>query len=267
MDPPRTVLVTGASSGIGAAFARVFAERGFDLALTARREDRLRALATDLSQRHAVAVRVVAADLADPSAPRRLVDELTSAGVTIDALVNNAGYGLTGRYAGTPWEDQARFLQVMVTAYAELAHRVLPPMLERGYGRIINVASVAGMTPGSPGHTLYGASKAFLIKFSQALAFETRRFGVFVTAVCPGFTYSEFHDVNNTRELVSRQLPRWLWMDADTVAREGFDAVMKGRIVHVNGRLNRAIALGVRLLPERLVLAATLRYSRRFRKQ
>ncbi len=266
MDQRRTALITGASAGLGVAFARVFAANGFHLVLTARRDDRLRALAGELRQQHGIDVRTITADLADPAAPKRLFDELTTAGVTIDALVNNAGYGLPGRYVSTRWDEQARFVQVMVTAVCELAHRFLPPMIDRAYGRIINVASVAGIVPGSPGHTLYGASKAFLIKFSQALALETRRHGVNVTAVCPGFTYSEFHDVNATREMVS-QMPRWMWMDADTVARQGFDAVMNGRFVYVNGRVNRTIVFLVRHLPESWVLRAVLSQSRKFRKQ
>jgi hypothetical protein len=262
----RTALITGASAGIGSSFARVFAEHGFDLVLTARREDRLQAAAADLARQYGVSVRTLAADLADPEAPKRIVDELAQAGVAVDALVNNAGYGLPGRYADTTWEDQARFVQVMITAYAELAHRLVPGMLARRYGRMINVASVAGLVPGSPGHTLYGASKAFLIKFSQSLGLETRRQNVHVTALCPGFTYSEFHDVNGTREIVS-QMPTWMWLDADRVAREGYDAVMKGRLVHVPGRVYRALVFGIRHLPESWVLRATLNQSRKFRKQ
>jgi hypothetical protein len=264
--PRRTALITGASAGIGLAFARVFAGHGFNLVLTARREDRLQAIAADLAQQYGVNVRTITADLADPGSPKRLADELEEAGVAIDALVNNAGYGLPGRYASTAWEDQARFIQVMITACAELAHRLVPGMLARQYGRIINVASVAGIVPGSPGHTLYGASKAFLIKFSQSLGLETRRHNVYVTALCPGFTYSEFHDVNNTREMVS-QMPKWMWLDADRVAREGYRAVMRGRFVHVPGLVYRTMVFFVRHLPESWVLRATLSQSRKFRRQ
>jgi hypothetical protein len=264
--PRRTALITGASAGIGLSFARVFAEHGFNLALTARREDRLQVIAADLAQQYGVSVRIIVADLADPDAAKRIVGELTEAGVAIDALVNNAGYGLPGRYADTTWDDQARFIQVMMTACAELAHRVVPGMIARKYGRIVNVASFAGLVPGSPGHTLYGASKAFLIKFSQSLGLETRRHNVHVTALCPGFTYSEFHDVNNTREIVS-QMPSWMWLDADTVAREGYDAVMRGRFVQVTGRVYRTMLFFVRHLPESWVLRATLSQSRKFRKQ
>jgi short-subunit dehydrogenase len=263
---PRTALVTGASAGIGLAFAHVFAEHGFNLVLTARRADRLEALAAELAERHSIAARPLPADLADSASPARIVDELSGAGITVDALVNDAGYGLPGEYVSTTWPDQARFLQVMVMAGAELTHRLLPGMVERGYGHIINVASVAGLLPGTPAHTLYAASKAFTIKFSESLALESRSKGVNVTVVCPGFTYTEFHDVNGTRDLVNR-MPRWVWLDAGRVAREGFDAVMSGRPVVVNGALYRGLTWLARHLPQTLVLNATLRQSRRYRRQ
>lgn len=260
-----TALITGASAGIGMELARVFARHGFNLVLTARREDRLSSLAADLAARHRRQVLVIADDLADPSAPARIVTRTFEAGVHIDALVNNAGYGLTGTFAATTWEQQARFLQVMVTAVADLTHRCLPGMLARGYGHIINVASLAGLVPGSAGHTLYGASKALLIKFSQSLAAEVGPRGVNVTALCPGFTYSEFHDVNGTRPLVSR-MPSFMWMDASIVAEQGYDAVMRGQVVCVNGRVNRTIALLVKYMPEWLLQRATRRTASRYRE-
>jgi uncharacterized protein len=254
----RTALITGASAGIGEAFADVFAAEGFDLVVTARREDRLRALAARIEQQRGVRVEIVVEDLSDPAAPARLCAELEARGITIDALVNNAGYGVTGVYTSSEWRRHADFLQVMVIAVAELTHRLLPGMIDRGYGRIVNVASLAGLSPAPAGHTLYAASKAFVIKFSEALAAEVKKHGVLVTAVCPGFTLSEFHDVTGTRATVSR-LPRFMWMDAPTVAREGFDAVMSGVPIYVNGRVNRGIATLVRYLPYRLlVLGARL---------
>src|SRR4029077_17259528 len=143
-------------------------------------------------------------DLEQPDAPARLCAELEARGLKIDVLVNNAGYGVPGSYLSSSWEVHSRFLQIMVTAVAELTYRLLPGMIDRGYGRVINVASLAGLVPAPAGHTLYAAAKAFLIKFSEALSHEARRHGVFVTAVCPGFTRSEFHDVTGTREKVNR---------------------------------------------------------------
>ena len=152
-----------------------------------------------------------------------------------------------------------------MTAVVELTYRFLPGMIERRYGRILNVASLAGLVPGTVGHTLYGASKSFVIKFSQSVGLEAAKHNVRVTALCPGFTYSEFHDVNGTRELVSR-LPKWMWMQAAPVAREGYAAVMRGDLVRVPGAANRVLAVLARIMPERVVLAATKRQARNFRR-
>lgn len=261
----RTALVTGASAGIGKAFAEVLAERGYGLVLTARRADRLEAAATDFGARYGVPVVVEVADLADPGAPAALVAAIEARGLPIDLLVNNAGYGVPGRYATSEWIRQRDFLQVLVTAVAELTHRLLPGMLHRGWGRVVNVASLAALVPAAPGHTLYAASKAFLVKFSEALAGECAAEGVHVTAVCPGFTYSEFHDVAGTRAQMSA-MPRWMWSDARDVAIEGYAAVMAGRPVAVTGRVNRAIALGARHLPAAATLAVVRRSASTYRK-
>ena len=154
---PKTVLITGASSGIGEAFADVFAAEGFDLVITARREDRLKAVAERLRQRDARRVEVIAEDLSEAEAPARLCNEMARRGVVIDALVNNAGYGIPGTFTASAWARHAALLQVMVVALAELTHRLLPAMVDRGYGRIINVASLAALVPAPAGHTLYAA--------------------------------------------------------------------------------------------------------------
>ena len=263
-EHPRTVLITGASSGIGESFAEVFAAGGFDLVLTARREDRLRAVAARLELSHGVRVHAMVVDHARADTPARLCADIASRGLTIDALVNNAGYGVPGSFVSSPWERHDAMLRVMVVGLAELTHRLLPGMIERRYGRIINVASLAGLVPAPAGHTLYAASKALVIKFSEALSHEVLRHGVHVTAVCPGFTISEFHDVTGTRAQVS-QLPPWLWMDSPTVARQGFDAVMAGTPIYVNGRVNRTIAALVRYVPQGIVSAVGRRLGRRYR--
>lgn len=262
---PRTALVTGASSGIGEAFAEVLAAEGFGLVVTARREERLSALADRLRRQHGVRVDVVVADLSARDAPARLCEEIGRLGLTVDVLVNNAGYGVPGTFTASPWERHAAHLQVMVVAPAELTHRLLPGMIERGYGRIVNVASLAALVPAPAGHTLYAASKSFVVKFSESLAGEVTRSGVHVTALCPGFTRSEFHDVTGTRAMV-RELPSWLWMNATDVAREGFDAVMAGTPAHVTGRVNRAVAMCSRYVPRRLLVAIGRRTARRYRK-
>ena len=251
----RLCLITGASAGIGAAFAEVYARRGYDLVLTARRGDRLSQVAEAVAARHDVDILVLPEDLADPGAPERLVRRIADGGRQVAALVNNAGYGLTGGYAALGWPDQAAMLQVMLTAPCELAHRLLPDMTGQGFGRIVNVASLAGLLPGYPGHTLYGPIKAFLVKLSQALRAETLKRGVHVTALCPGLTYSEFHDVNATRAELTRRAPAWLWQDAEAVAIAGYRAVEANRAICVPGAPNRLVAALGRLLPDQWTMA------------
>jgi uncharacterized protein len=265
-SPRRLALITGASAGIGAALAREYASHGYDLVLTARRLDRLDALGAELAARHRITTHSIVADLADPAAPDALFAELGRRGLKLDALVNNAGYGVPGHYRRTKWADQAAFLQVLVTSVCHLSHLALPGMMERRFGRILNVASLAGMVPGSAGHTLYGASKSFVIKFSQSLALEAMGHGVHVCALCPGFTHSEFHDVTGTRERVS-QMPDFMWMTAEEVARQGYAAVERGDVVLVAGGVNRGIARLAKLVPDRLALGLMARGSRRFRSE
>ncbi|HEY2622520.1 MAG TPA: SDR family oxidoreductase [Dyella sp.] len=257
-------LITGASAGIGAAFARDLAARGHDLVLTARRTDRLEALAQELRARHPCAITVLTADLGQPDAIPVLCGELMSRGLAVDWLINNAGYGVPGTFEAVDWPVHEAFIRVLMTAPTELAWRLLPGMRERGYGRIINVASLAGHVPGSAGHTLYAASKAYLIKFSQSLALENRHLGVHVCALCPGFTWSEFHDVTGTRTLMNA-LPGFMWQTAEAVVREGHDAVERGVVVHVTGRVNRFIKALMKVLPDPFTLWLSARESKRYR--
>jgi short-subunit dehydrogenase len=261
-----TALVTGASAGIGKAFAEVFAKNGFDLILTARREDRLTALAAELEGRHKIKASTIAMDLADPTGAERLVAEIKADGLKVDALVNNAGYGVPGNYAGTSWQVQKEFIQVLVTAPCELAHRLLPDMAARRRGYILNIASVAGMIPGSAGATLYGAAKSFMVQFSRSLHLEQEANGVHVTALCPGFTFSEFHDVTGNREQVSK-MPEFMWMTAEVVANQGYDAVMRNKPVHVNGPVNKGIVLLAKYLPDQVGLMIVRARSKDFRRQ
>ena len=265
-SPARWALVTGASAGIGAAFARELASRKISLVLTARRVERLQELARELSDKHGIQTRCIAADLADPAAPQRLCDEIAAQGIAIDWLINNAGYGVPGTYLQQPWQKHADFLQVLITSPSQLAYLLLGGMQQRGYGRIANIASLAGHVPSSAGHAMYAASKAFMIKFSQSLALENARRGVNVCAVCPGFTYSEFHDVTGTRSIVSK-MPNWMWLSAAEVARQGADAVERGEAVFVTGRVNRVIKSLVKLLPDRMSLRIVQKRSKNFRAQ
>ena len=262
----RWALVTGASAGIGEAFAHELARRGWSLVLVARRRERLDALAASLREAHGTHTHVVELDLARPDSVAELHRRTEAEGLFVELVVANAGYGVTGHYAQQPWERHRDFLQVLVTGVAELCHRYLPAMQVRGRGGFVNVASLAGILPGSAGHTLYAASKAFVIRFSESLALENESRGIRVTALCPGMTYSEFHDVTGARAMVSK-LPRWMWMDADAVVREGLEALARGDVVCVPGRANRAMAFVAKHLPSRLGLALMKRQSRRFRVQ
>jgi short-subunit dehydrogenase len=259
-------LVTGASSGIGAALARVYASHGYDVALSARRADRLHALADELRLRHGVESLVIPADLARPEAPDEILAAIRANGRTVDALVNNAGYSLPGSYASTRWEDQAAFLQVLLMAVAALTHKLLPGMIERRFGRIVNVASLAALMPGSLGHTLYGPAKAFVVRFSQGLHIETQGTGVHVSALCPGLTYSEFHDVDGSRAQLSETTPTWMWLGADEVAQAGYEAAEANRPLCVTGAPNKAIAALAKLIPDEWGMALMGSQASRFRR-
>ncbi|HEV2364431.1 MAG TPA: SDR family oxidoreductase [Caulobacteraceae bacterium] len=259
----RLALVTGASAGIGAALARVYASHGYDLAITARRAERLSALAEEIGLRHGVRVFSLPADLSDPAAPARLIERIAAEGRVIDALVNNAGYGLAGAYAGQPWEAQRACLQVMLIAPAELTHRALPGMIERRFGRILQVASLAALVPGVGGAALYGAMKAFLVRLAQGLSQEGAGANVHVSAVCPGFTHSEFHEAIQGQGMDVADLPAWIWQGADEVAAAGYEAAEAGRPLAVPGAPNKAIAAFAKLLPDEWLMTVRARRARR----
>ncbi|MCB2112183.1 MAG: SDR family oxidoreductase [Parvularculaceae bacterium] len=260
----RRALVTGASAGIGEAFAVALAEKGADLVLTARRGERLKRLAANLEEKFSIAAIVIEADLSDPGSPQKIADELRKLGADVDILINNAGFGLPGAFENADWIAHRDFIELMLTAPAHLVRLFLPGMQARGYGRIINVASLAGLVPAGAGHTMYGASKAFLVGFSQALAAENETTGVNVSALCPGFTYSEFHDVNETRGIVAR-LPKFMFMQARPVAVGALGAVESRRTVYVPGRWNKFVACLLRMAPRDWAAALVKRQVRNFR--
>ncbi|MNU59480.1 NADP-dependent 3-hydroxy acid dehydrogenase YdfG [compost metagenome] len=250
----RTILITGASAGIGAALARVCAGRGYDLILTARREGPLQALAEEVTAQHGVTVSVIMTDLAESGAPVALVEAIAARGLKVDGLVNNAGFSRTTGFLSTDPADHAAMIRVMLTAPVELSRLLLPGMVERNWGRVLNVASLAGQMPATGGDTLYGPIKSFLIKASQGLWLETQGTGVHVTALCPGYTYTEFHDVNGSRAQVSSAYPKWMWMEADRVARIGWDAVEANRPRVTPGVANNVLAALGGMLPDSLAL-------------
>lgn len=261
----RTVLITGASAGIGAALARVFATEGWDLILTARREGPLQALAAELARLGSAAT-VIAEDLSDPDAPRRLFDAVALRGLAVDGLVNNAGFSRTAGFLNTDPSAHAAMIRVMLTAPVELARLFAPDMVARGYGRILNVASLAGQMPATGGDTLYGPIKSFLIKASQGLHLELRDTGVHVTALCPGYTLTEFHDVNGTRAEVSTAYPAWMWQTAEHVARVGYDAVEANRPRVTPGAMNNVLAGLAKHLPDRVALRMVGGHAKRLKR-
>lgn len=263
--PPTTghALITGASSGIGAAIAREYAKRGVPLILVARREDRLQQLASEL--RGQVPVEVIACDLADLAAPAALVGEIHRRGLGVRILVNSAGYGVAGRYRVNDWPTHQAFLNVMIGAVSELTWRLLPDIRAHGNGRILNVSSVAGLVPGADGQTLYAPVKAYMVKLSESLHLENLDRGVNVTALCPGFTLSEFHDVTGTRPLMDK-LPKGIWLQADDVARAGIDAAERGQVICVPGWRYKLLVFVAKCLPESWMLGLMKRNSKKYRK-
>jgi len=259
------MLITGASAGIGAALAREYAKRGWDLVLVARRTERLDALGAELSEAHGITTHSLTADLFEVEAVPKLMAAIKTKNLRIDGVINNAGYGHPGLYLDSDWEAHARFNHLMVSVPCELTHALLPDMIARGFGRVMNIASLAGHMPGSRGHTLYAASKSYLMKFSESLNLEMDGTGVFVSALCPGFTYTEFHDVNGTREAMNK-LPSYMMMDADKCAALGADALERNRAVYISGRVNKFLALLARWLPSSVTQSLMARNSDKFRK-
>lgn len=243
----RTALITGASSGIGACFARFLAGQGYALLLVARRAERLQELAAELSAAHGVRCDVFAADLTDRDSPAAIMAFAESQGIQIDVLINNAG--LTGNYAfaDESWSRLAGEIQLMVTTLTELCHRVLPGMRARKWGRIINLSSLAAFLPPAAS-LLYTGIKSYVLNLSQALDMELKPQGINVTALCPGFTWSEFHDAMGTRGAADK-LPGIFWQQPEEVVQAGWTAVMKGRPVCVPGSVNKLIAGSVRPVP------------------
>jgi uncharacterized protein len=235
----KTALVTGASSGIGAAFARRLAADGYDLILVARREERLAALASELGRRYGVAAQPLAADLTEPTCLEE-VEKCVASRVPLDLLVNSAGFGARGDFVQVDLDRQIEMIQLHVLASVRLTRAVLPGMLERNRGGIINVTSLTAFIP-LPGDATYSATKAYLVSFSQALHEELRGTGVGVQALCPGFTRTEFHSVEQLPESDLARIPAMFWSHADEVVRASLQAIAGGSAVCVPGWRNRMI--------------------------
>jgi len=249
----RVALITGASAGLGVEFARELSKRGYSLVLAARRKERLDLLAAELGNARAVEI-----DLGREGAAAELVGNVEAAGETIDLLVNNAGFGLHGRFYKADPKRLRQMIDLNCGALTELCREVLPAMIERRSGGILNVASTAAFQPG-PGMAVYFATKAFVLSLSEALHEEAKRFGVKVSALCPGPTRTEFGEVAGFKgtKLIGR-----LSMDAEPVVRAGLEALDANRAVAITGVVNKAGALSIRFLPRSLVrkLAGAIKF-------
>lgn len=244
-----TALITGASAGLGRDYARLFAADGHDMVLVARRQDRLEELATELERDCGITAHVLATDLRDPAAPRAIYERLQADGVAIDFLVNNAGFGSTGAFAELDPERELDMLAVNITALTHLTRLFLPDMIARGHGRVLNLGSTAGFQAG-PFMATYYATKAYVNHFSEALAHEVLGTGVTVTVSCPGATATEFGSIagNDKSRVFASGVAR-----SEDVAREGYQAMMKGRRMVIHGPRNRVLVQMLRLSPRRLV--------------
>ena len=242
-----TALVTGASSGIGAEFARALAAEGYDLVLVARRRERLEVLAAELKAAHGIDAEVLVADLADDADIAR-VEQRVAALDRLDLLVNNAGFGTEGRFAEIDLDRQLDMITVHVVATVRLVHAALPGMIARNRGGIVNVASLLGFLA-TPGSVTYCATKACLITFSQALAAELTDTDVRVQVLCPGYIVTGFHDTDEFRDFDRRQVRSWLWMTPQQVVARALADLRRGRVVCVPGFRYRIL---LRLLRSRI---------------
>lgn len=251
----KTVLVTGASSGLGTDFARQLAAQGCHLILAARRLERLQELQAEISTRYGVKVDCIAIDLAAPDAPQQLYEQIKAAGQTVEVLVNNAGHGLYGEFWQTPWTSLHQMLELDMVALTQLTHLFVAEMVARDSGYILQVASTGAFQP-TPTYAAYSAAKSYVLSLGEALRYELRHTHVTCTVLCPGVTRTEFFEVAGQRMTTYQRLTA---MDSAEVARIGIAALLKGRSYVVAGRINALFAWSIRFLPRRLVVASVNR--------
>jgi short-subunit dehydrogenase len=255
-DP--TVLITGASAGIGRALAHEFAREGYEVLLVARREEALHALARELSRTRSAAARVFATDLTQPGAARALYEQLAADGTQVDVVVNNAGFGLQGAFADLPVDRQTAMIQLNVSVLTELTRLFLPGMLARGRGGVLNVASTAAFQPG-PLMAVYYATKAYVLSFTEALAEEVASTPLRITCLCPGPTETEFAAAANMQQSRLFATPG---MDVGEVARVGFRGWKKRQVLVIPGTRNHVMAiLAQRLVPRAYIRKVTKRLN------
>lgn len=247
----RTALVTGASSGLGADFARELARHGANLVLVARREELLRQLQTELTTKYNVKVEIIALDLVAADAPQQLYDQLQAAGVQVDILINNAGLGLYGEFLEIPWEREHNMLELDIVTLVHMTKLFAKDMAKRRFGYILQVASIGAFQP-SPTYASYSAAKSFVLSFGEALAFELRKHNVKVTVISPGVTKTEFLQVAGQEPSLYQ---RFAMMDSPTVTRQGIEAMLRGRTSVVPGLFNAVTAFSTRFMSRQFAAA------------
>lgn len=247
----KSALVTGASSGLGTDFATILAERGCDLVLVARREERLQKLADELRQRHGVKVHVIALDLAPLGAAQALYDRVRDQGLTIDILINNAGFGVHGPFVDVPWEREQEMLLLDIVALVHLTKLFVRDMVARNSGYVLQISSIGAYQP-SPTYGTYSAAKSFVLSFGEALSYELRHTNVKVSVLSPGVTETEFLDVAGQKRTLFQRLSM---MKSRPVAEIGINAMLAGKPSKVAGAMNALTAWSLRFIPRRLQAA------------
>lgn len=248
----KTALITGSSNGIGFELAKIHAEKGDNLVLVARSKSKLDELKKELEEKHKVQVYTIGKDLSLPGSAREVYDELKQKNISIDYLINNAGFGDIGLFAISDWNKQEKMINLNITALTHFTRLFLPEMIKRRSGKIMNVASTASFQPG-PTMSVYFATKAYVLSFSEAVNNEVRDKGITVTALCPGSTESGFH----TAALGDNKLPKERKMPSSKqVAEYGYRAMMKGKTVAIHGMMNSIMATSVRFIPRAFAVKA-----------
>ncbi|MEL6815014.1 MAG: SDR family oxidoreductase [Cyanobacteria bacterium J06598_3] len=255
-----TTLITGASSGIGLQLAKRFAREGNDVILVARSESKLQSLASELIETYDIQATVLRHDLTAPDAPRKIFDQVQQNNLVVDTLINNAGYGDYGEFASSEWAMQQGMLSLNMVALTQLTHLFLPGMLQRGSGKILNVASTAAFQPG-PMMAVYFASKAYVLSFSEAIAAETEGTGVTVTVLCPGPTQTNFADNASMDQIaLMENVSADSFPTAAEVAEYGYRSLQKGQVVAVHGTLNKLLTFSNRLTPRAVIRKGLKRF-------
>jgi len=254
----KTALITGASSGLGAEFARQFAELGCSLILVARRLERLQEVQTEISGRYDVPIESVSMDLTEEDAPQRLYSQLKNSGCAVDVLVNNAGFGLFGNFVETPWERVHSMLELDILALTQLTHLFVADMIERNSGYILLVGSTGSFQP-TPSYAVYSAAKSYVLSLGEALHYELRHSGVKCSVLCPGVTRTDFLEVAGQQPTAYQ---RAIMMTGEEVVRIGINALLKGRSSVVSGWSNAFLAWGTRFMPRQALAAVSGRLMR-----